>query len=46
MSEQTERNRKTLEHLIAWIAQSSTSPISISDATRLLEMLNGPEKQK
>jgi len=35
--------KRTLGTLIAWIAQSAASPLSLNDAKKLLEMLP-PEK--
>jgi hypothetical protein len=36
--------KKTLGTLITWLAQTSGSALSISDAEELLKMLNEPQK--
>jgi len=37
--EENERLKKTLATLISWMAQSSSSPISLNEAGQLLKML-------
>lgn len=36
--------KKTLGTLISWMMQSADSPISIDEASRLLNILNGHEE--
>jgi len=35
--------QKALGHLITWMAQSANSPITVEDASTLINMLNGYE---
>jgi hypothetical protein len=41
LKDQLVRVNKTLATLIAWMAQSSTGVISIADASKLLDILEG-----
>lgn len=40
LRKEVEHLRKTLGSLIAWMAQSANSPISVKEAERLLRMLD------
>jgi hypothetical protein len=42
---QIQRIEDTLKALILWLAQSSTGVLAVSEATKLLDMLNKKKKK-